>query len=157
MATLVDTNILVYHVDPREPTKQAIARDVLREGWARKELILPHQAIVEFVAATTRARPSLGGLPLLQLGEAMREAETLLRMFPVLYPDVQVLTGALRGHAAYGLSWFDAHLWSYAETNGIEEILSEDFEHGRHYGHVRVRDPFKEASGVHEPLPPLYD
>jgi hypothetical protein len=55
----------------------------------------------------------------------------------------------------YGLSWFDAHQWAYAEVYGVAEILSEDFEHGRHYGSVRVVDPFLAADGVHE-LPALY-
>jgi hypothetical protein len=51
--------------------------------------------------------------------------------------------GGLRlGHAAYGLSWFDAHLWAYAECNGIRELISEDFRHGRPYGAVQVRNPF---------------
>ena len=44
--------------------------------------------------------------------------------------------------AAYQLSWFDAHMWAYAEHYGLPEILSEDFEHGRIYGGVRVRNPF---------------
>ena len=34
---------------------------------------------------------------------------------------------ALLGMAAYRLSWFDAHLWAYAEHYGMPEILSEDF------------------------------
>jgi predicted nucleic acid-binding protein len=46
---------------------------------------------------------------------------------------------------AYRLSWFDSHLWAYAEHYGISEILSEDFEHGRRYGTVRVRNPFLSA------------
>jgi predicted nucleic acid-binding protein len=67
-----------------------------------------------------------------------------------------VLLTALRGTAIYGLSWFDAHLWAYAEVHGLSEILSEDFEHGRHYGKVRVVNPFLAAAdGVHE-LPALY-
>jgi len=79
-----------------------------------------------------------------------------MTQFHILYPGPDVLTTALRGAAAYALSWFDAHLWAYAEATGIAEILSEDFEHGRHYGRVRVVDPFLSASGeVHE-LPPLY-
>lgn len=56
----------------------------------------------------------------------------------------------------YGLSWFDAHLWAHAEVHSITEILSEDFEHGRHYGNVRVANPFRAgADGGHE-LPALY-
>jgi predicted nucleic acid-binding protein len=50
---------------------------------------------------------------------------------------------ALQGAAAYQLSWFDAHLWAYAEHYGLEEIVSEDFEHGRLYGSVRIRNPFR--------------
>ena len=49
---------------------------------------------------------------------------------------------ALRGAAAYQLSWFDAHLWAYAEHYGLAELYSEDFTHRRLYGTVRAIDPF---------------
>ena len=62
--------------------------------------------------------------------------------FPILYPTEGVLRSALRGAAAYQLSWFDAHLWAYADYYGLEEIVSEDFEHDRLYGPVRIRNPF---------------
>lgn len=157
MASLVDTNILVYRYDPRSPDKQEIARDLLRRGLAHQELVLPHQAILEFVAATTRPRSDFGGAPLLAPQAAYREAEGLMRDFPVIYPDEEVLITALRGVSTYGLSWFDAHLWAYAEVNGLPEILSEDFEHGRHYGSVRAVDPFLVAANdIHE-LPAMYD
>ena len=65
-----------------------------------------------------------------------------MAQFPILYPDANVLRAALRGAAAYDLSWFDAHLWAYAEVHGIEVLLSEDFQHGRLYGTVTVRNPF---------------
>lgn len=42
----------------------------------------------------------------------------------------------------YGLSWFDAHLWAYAEYFGLDTLLSEDFQAGRIYGSVRIVDPF---------------
>lgn len=89
------------------------------------------------------------------LDEAMREAEELMLEFPIIYPGAAVLHTAFRGAASYGLSWFDAHLWAYAEVHGIPEIISEDFEHGRHYGKVRIIDPFVASGGVGE-LPPLY-
>jgi predicted nucleic acid-binding protein len=60
----------------------------------------------------------------------------------VLYPNSSVIRTALRGAAAYQLPWYDAHLWAYAEVHGIPEILSEDFQHGRLYGTVRVLNPF---------------
>ena len=136
---VIDTNILICRYDERFPDKQSIASDVLREGIVSGSVRIPHQAIVEFVAATTRGKPEDR---LLHAADALREAEELMAQFPILYPDEAVLRTALRGTAAYGLSWFDAHLWAYAEVNGIEELLSEDFQHGRLYGTVTVRNPF---------------
>ena len=66
-----------------------------------------------------------------------------MAQFSVLYPNAALVRTALQGSAAYQLSWFDAHLWAYAEHYGLEEIVSEDFEHGRLYGSVRVRNPFR--------------
>jgi predicted nucleic acid-binding protein len=141
VAALVDTNVLVYRFDPRDPRKQRVATDLLREGIASASIRLPHKAIVEFVAATTRPLPP-SGQRLLEPADARREAEELLGQFEVLYPDEALLRLALRGAAAYQLSWFDAHLWAYAEHFGLPDLLSEDFQHDRLYGTVRIRDPF---------------
>jgi predicted nucleic acid-binding protein len=156
VASLVDTNVLVYRFDPRDRAKQRVAEDLLRNHLADDGLLLPHQAIVEFIAAVTRPRADLGGAPLLPIEQARLEAEALLGQYRVLYPTQEVLITALRGSAAYQLSWFDAHLWAYAEVHALPEILSEDFEHGRHYGGVRAVNPFLAVDeAVHE-LPPLY-
>ncbi len=143
MAALVDTNVLVYRFDPRQPAKQRRATEILRTGIEGDSLLLSHQAIVEFVAAVTR--PLAGGRPLLTLPEAVRETEELCAQFTVLLPDELVLRTALRGAAAYQLSWFDAHMWAYAERYGVPELLSEDFAHGRRYGAVHVVNPFLAA------------
>ena len=142
VASLVDTNILVYCYDFAAPLKRMAARDLLRKETPKRELIIPHQAMVEFVNVMTRKRA--GGNPLLPHEEAWRQAEDLLNEFPILYPNEPVFRTALLGMAAYRFSWYDAHLWAYAEHYGIPEILSEDFQHGRRYGTVRVRNPFVE-------------
>ncbi len=142
VASLVDTNILVYRCDPRDPAKRAVALQVLREGETSWELRIPHQALVEFVNSVTRL--SGGAQPIMTLGDATRQAELFMAEFPVLYPNESVFRMALLGKAAYGLPWYDAHLWAYAEHYGLPEIISEDFEHGRRYGTVRIRNPFAE-------------
>jgi len=48
-----------------------------------RRLRIPHQAIIEFVAAITHRR---GAAPILELHDACREAEELLAQFEVLYP-----------------------------------------------------------------------
>ena len=69
----------------------------------------------------------------------------MLAQFRVLHPNEAVLRTVLRGAGAYGLSWFDAHLWTYAEVYGLTEVLSEDFQPAHMYGRVRVRNPFVPA------------
>lgn len=140
MPALVDTKVLVYRFDPRFPEKQERATRLLETAVQPGSLSLPHQALVEFVAATTRPLPRIG--PLLSEDEAREEVESMLLTFDVLYPDAALLRTALRGVAAYGLSWFDAHLWAYAEHFGCHILYSEDFQHGRVYGSVRVVNPF---------------
>jgi len=140
VAALVDTNILVYRFDDRFPKKQTIAVELLRRGIAEDSVRIPHQAIVEFVAAATRP---IQGHVILPLPEALREAEELLKQFAVLYPNEGILRQAVRGCSAYQLSWLDAHMWAYAEYYGLPELLTEDFEHDRLYGTVRVIDPFR--------------
>jgi predicted nucleic acid-binding protein len=130
VAALVDTNVLVYRVDPRFPEKQRVARDLLRRGIAADDLRVPHQAVVEFVAATTRR--VRGSEPLLSRSEALEEAEDLLNQLEILYPTEGVLRTAVRGCAAY------------AEVYGLSPLYSEDFEHDRMVGTVRIVDPFRE-------------
>ncbi|MBK9167939.1 MAG: PIN domain-containing protein [Bryobacterales bacterium] len=142
MAALVDTNVLVYRFDLRFPAKQEIATTLLRRGILEDSLRLPHQAIIEFVAAATRP---IRGHRILQHAEAFREAEEFLYQFTVLYPNEAILRNAMRASAAYQLNWFDAHLWAYAEHYGLSEILTEDLQHDRLYGTVRVVNPFLEA------------
>ncbi len=140
MATLVDTNILVYCFDPEAPSKQAACRHLLRQGSYDRSLYIPHQALVEFVSVVTRVRPRKG--PLLPPSDAVLQAEGFMSSHPILYPNEDVFVTALRGMATYQLSWFDAHLWAYAEHYRLAEIMSEDFGHLRSYGCVRVRNPF---------------
>ena len=157
MKSLVDTNVLVYRHDPRDPRKQSLAKALLRKGVGERSVAVAYQGVVEFVAAVTRPQKGLGGKPLLPLADALLEAEGLLAQFVVLYPTAEQLVTGIRGTALYGLPWFDAQMWACAEVNGLSEILSEDFQHGRHYGAVRAMNPFVPVdSAVHE-LPELYE
>ncbi|HLH03887.1 MAG TPA: PIN domain-containing protein [Bryobacteraceae bacterium] len=139
MAALIDTNVLVYRYDHRFPEKQKIATLLLRRGIEEDTLRVPHQVIIEFVAAVTRP---IRGHIILPLTAALREAEEFLKQFTILYPNEAILRNAIRGCAAYQLSWFDAQIWSYAEYYGLSEILTEDLQNDRLYGTVRVVNPF---------------
>jgi len=145
VAALIDTNVLVYRFDPRFPEKKKAAEELLRDGIAHDSVRLPHQALVEFMAAVTRSLPS--GASLLTPAEARRETEEFLFQFEILYPNDALVRLALRGMATYQLGWFDAHMWAYAEYFGLSTLFSEDFQHGRLYGSVQITNPFHHLSG----------
>jgi predicted nucleic acid-binding protein len=142
VASLVDTNILVYRCDPRDVAKRDAALNLLRRGELSGNFRIAHQSLIEFVNSVIRPRGAQS--PLMTREDATRQAESFMIQFPVVYPNEQVLRTALRGMVTYRLPWYDAHLWAYAEHFSFAEILSEDFEHGRYYGSVRVRNPFAE-------------
>jgi len=148
VAALIDTNVLIYRHDWRFPEKQRTAQDLLRQLVAHDTAFLPHQAIVEFVSVVTR--PAVRRAPLLPRERALVAAEELMAEFTVLFPNESLVRTALHGAAAYQLSWYDAHLWAYAEWFGLSELISEDFTHGRFYGSVRVVNPFGDPGYIHE-------
>ncbi len=71
------------------------------------------------------------------------DRDVLIYVCDPLYPNDMVLRRGLRGAAAYGLSWFGAHLWAYTEHYGLAELISEDFQHDALYGSVRTVNPFR--------------
>jgi len=76
VAALVDTNVLVYRFDSRFASKQKIATEILRRGIVEDSVRVPHQAILEFVAAVTRP---IRGHVILKQADALREAEEFLK------------------------------------------------------------------------------
>ena len=141
VARLIDTNILVYGVDVRFPDKQEIAANLLEETVRSGECRIPHQALLEFYAVVTRPLPGIEK-SLLTPAEAREEIEVLLLTSIILYPVENIVRLSLYATAAFRLNWFDAHLWAYAEHYRCSTIYSEDFEHERYYGSVKVINPF---------------
>lgn len=142
MAGLVDTNILVYAYDKRDPEKRSRARDFLDRGIEDGSLVLSHQTVLEFVSVVSRPYGP-EGQRLMPVEEALTQAEALLDTFTVLYPTEGVLRLALRGMATYRLPWFDAHMWAYAEFYGLSPLYTEDFEPGARIGTVDIVNPLE--------------
>jgi predicted nucleic acid-binding protein len=109
VAALVDANLLVYRFDTHFPQKQKVATGILRRGIEDDSIRVPHQAILEFVAAVTRP---IRGHSILKQSDVLREAESLLRSLQFCIVTRPFCENAIRGCAAYQLNWFDAQIWS---------------------------------------------
>ena len=138
MATcfVVDTNVLVYALDLREPEKRERAREVLRRVGGVRTAALPAQVLSEFGGACLRnlePRPD---------SEAIRrEVERLVLAFPVLPLTGPVVLEALRGVREHMLSYYDAQIWAVARLGQVGVVLSEDFNPGAVLDGVSFTNP----------------
>lgn len=139
MVALVDTNILVYCYDRRDPQKRAIARELVDRGVAERSIRASYQAVIEFYAVVTR---EIHGSRILDKVSATRATEEWLAALDILYPTDKIIRDAMGATVVYQLPWYDALMWAYADVYGLTEIISEDFQHGRLYGGIRVINPF---------------
>ncbi len=122
---VVDTNLLVYAVDPREPKKRDRAREVLRRVGGAGTAALPAQVLSEFANACLRKLE-----PRPDSATVQREVERLLLAFPVLPLTGPVVLEALRGVREHRLSYYDAQIWAVARLGQAGVILSEVFNPG---------------------------
>ena len=133
---VVDTNVLVYTLDRREPEKRERAREVLRRVGSAGTAALPAQVLSEFSNACLR-KLEPGPDP-----EAVRrEVERLMLAFPVLPLTGPVVLEALRGVREHLLSYYDAQIWAAARLGQVGMVLSEDFNPGAVLDGVSFTNP----------------
>jgi predicted nucleic acid-binding protein len=132
----LDTNILLYSIstDSKEHTKRDIAERLISE----RDNALSVQVLQEFyVQATraTRARP-------LPHGAAVGLIRAWLR-FPVQSITLAVMGDALEIKAQNNLSYWDAAIVAAARALGCTQLYSEDMQHDREIGGVKIANPFR--------------
>jgi predicted nucleic acid-binding protein len=139
---LVDSNILVYAADLRADDKNLIAVALIDELTAQNRMVVSAQVLSEFYYAATRTNKP----PSLPYDDAYRTIRDLSYAVPVLPLTSRVTLRALDAIPRHGLSFWDALIWAAAEENGIAQIYTEDFQHGRDVEGVRIVNPFLVSS-----------
>jgi predicted nucleic acid-binding protein len=136
--TFFDTNVLVYLFDADSPDKQARAREVLQQALERGAVVISTQVLQEFFVTVTRklARP-------LSAAEAEAALRRLMEL-PVVQVDSDLILAAAVSGRRDRISFWDALILAAASAAGCEEVLSEDLQHGRSFGRLRVVNPFRE-------------
>jgi predicted nucleic acid-binding protein len=131
---LVDTNVLLYTVDPKEPVKaQACA------AWLRALAAAGSMTISPQVAGEVRS----AGVRKLKLDP--RDADTLVRNLlawctaPLGAAEV---ARALELAARWRMSWWDAQILASAVGGGCTGLLTEDRQSAPVIEGVRYLDPF---------------
>jgi predicted nucleic acid-binding protein len=114
----LDTNVLIYCCDERDPRRQKIALDLVAETT---EGVLPWQVACEFIAASRKLADQ--GFTAAQAWQRLAE---LLGLFPLLMPTPAVLERARSLHIEQQWAFWDATLVSACIESGVTCLYSED-------------------------------
>ena len=136
----VDTNVLLYAVDPADAVKQAGARQWVDTLWETGRGRLSWQVLHEFYANATR-KPGAG----------VTEARTTVELFASWNPvdtSLGLIQKAWQWTDRAQLPYWDALIVAAAERAGCLWILSEDFQSGRRFGAMTVVNPFRSRPDV---------
>lgn len=130
----VDSNLLLYYVDPTNPNKRARAAEWLKALWMTGGGRLSWQVLHEFYCNAVK---KMGLAP-----DAARDIVKNLSHWTPVDSSLGLIQQAWEWMETGQLSYWDALILAAAERSGARYLLSEDFQPGRRYAQVQVLDPF---------------
>jgi predicted nucleic acid-binding protein len=130
----IDTNVIVYANDKRDPVKQERAVELMRESFLSGQAVISVQVLQEYA---NTALTKLG-----QDRAVVLHQIALLSQLMIVEPDAKLVSRAVELTALYPVSFWDASILAAAESAGCKELWSEDMNPGQSYGTVQVKNPF---------------
>ena len=131
----VDTNVLIYANDPRDPRKLAIATRLVED---LDDGVLPWQVICEFLATSRKIEP-LG----FSLTKAWHYLEKLRSTWQTVLPGWEVRVRAYELTQRYSISYWDALLIGACNDAGVERLYSEDLDTHDGLDGMEIINPFR--------------
>lgn len=131
----VDTNVLLYAQDPREPARRKAAESWLAACWQGQCGRLSTQVLNELYANLRRVAPSLP----VEQARAMVQRYRAWGAVPV---DDALVDDAWRLQDRYSFSFWDALIVASAQAQGCDYLLSEDMQHEQRVDALQILNPF---------------
>ena len=138
MRMFLDSNIIVYANDCREPHRQRVAVDVVTGCMREGSGVISVQVLQEY------ANVALGKLK--QSSDIVLRQLHLLEVLEVVEPNAMMVRRSVEIRAAYGISFWDSAIVAAAEYAKCDVILSEDLNPGQFYAGIIVRNPFADIA-----------
>ena len=131
----VDSNLLLYYVDPVAADKRRRAEEWLEALWMAGAGRLSWQVLHEFYWNAVRK---------MRLApESAREIVEDLSQWKPVDNSLGVVQLAWQWMDTAQLTYWDALILAAAHRSGARYLLSEDFQEGRRYEDVQVLNPFE--------------
>ncbi|MHB1016438.1 MAG: PIN domain-containing protein [Coriobacteriia bacterium] len=130
----VDTNLVVYVDDERDPWKMRVARGLWYTLTAHPDTMVSAQVVSESANTMLRLWGDAAKVSLF-----IDKLENAAAVVPITPSTVRL---ALQGCARFGFAFYDAQIWAAARERGATLVLSEDFTDGLVADGVRFANPF---------------
>jgi predicted nucleic acid-binding protein len=135
----IDTNVLVYRLDRREPIKQAKARDLLRRLSSDPTPTLLLWQVLGELMRQLRSWQDQGRIT---RDTVLRYVAVFRNMFPMGMPIPRVADHALNLAARYSLSHWDSMLLGACKEAAVTTLYTEDMGAPTSYDGIRLVNPF---------------
>ena len=144
MKVTLDTNVLIYAYDNRDPAKRECAIEIARVVGAHAGRCMALQVIGEFYTVATRRLKMSGA-------DAATQCAALHTHFPTFGYDQEHVTIALQAAAEGHFSYWDGLLLASAVSADCNIFVSEDLQDRFRYNDLEVMSPFA-AEGTPNPV-----
>ncbi len=136
----LDTNILVYTFDAREPSKQARAMELVAEALQGHGMI-SFQVVQEFLNVASRkfTQP-------LSAAECRDYVDRILEPLCEVYPTIDLYRRAIALMERWQYGLYDSLVVAAALDGGCRTLFSEDLHDGQVIEGLTIVDPFKADS-----------
>ena len=131
----VDTNVLLYALDVREPGKQSAAEQWLKHCWREQLGRISTQVLNELYANLRRVAPRYER-------SATRELVKHYRAWSPWVVDDTTVDLAWQLEDRVAINYWDALMVAAAQQQGCTYLLTEDLQHGQHIDGLRIVNPF---------------
>ena len=130
----IDTNLIVYANDGRDPDKQnkaiTLIQTLMKDGLG----VISSQVLQEYANTALTKLHQQHTIVLRQL--------TLLESFEIVLLKPLLIRRAIEIRSAYGITFWDSCIISAAESAGCDSIYAEDLNAGQYYSGIRLLNPF---------------
>ena len=131
----VDTNILIYALDPAAAVKRQVSADLLRQTISSRTLTLSPQSLNETYRVLVQRRR-------LMPVDAARAYIRTLAPWAIAPLDAKTTERAFAVEDETGYSWWDSLMLAAALQADCRLFVSEDLQDGRSVAGMRIANPF---------------
>lgn len=142
----VDTNVLLYSIDPRDPAKRDAAGRWIAYCWREENGRISTQVLNELYANLRRVAPKF----------APKEARKLVQRYRAWSPwvvDDGTVDLAWQLEDRIAINYWDALMVAAAQQLACSHLLTEDLQHGQRIDGLRIVNPFMSTPETIEASP----